>query len=183
MNQSKQKHQSIHAMVIPALMAALLCVLGPITVPAGPIPLSLATLGIYLSGLLLGWKRGAVSVLVYLAIGLVGIPVFSGFTGGIGQLLGPTGGYLLGYLPLGLVTGLAQKQKKAIQLLTMAVGTALLYLLGTVFYCFQSGTAFMAAATVCVLPFLPADCIKMGLSLLLVPILKRALERAGLKEK
>ena len=178
----KQKNK-IHSMVIPALMAALLCVLGPIAIPVGPVPLSLATLGVYLAGLLLGWKWGAVSVLVYLAIGLVGIPVFSGFTGGVGKLLGPTGGYLLGYLPLGLVTGLAQKQKKPLQLLTMAVGTALLYLLGTVFYCFQSGTAFVAAAAVCVLPFLPGDCIKMGLALFLAPILKRALERAGIKEK
>ncbi|MBQ9166549.1 MAG: biotin transporter BioY [Oscillospiraceae bacterium] len=170
-------------MVIPALMAALLCVLGPITVPAGPIPLSLATLGICLAGLLLGWKRGTVSVLVYLAIGLVGLPVFSGFSGGVGKLLGPTGGYLLGYVPLVFITGLTEKQKKPIQLLAMTAGTVVLYLFGTVFYSLQTGTDFMAAVTVCVLPFLPGDCVKMGLALFLAPILSRTLERAGLKEK
>lgn len=176
----KKQQNNTRSMVVPALMAALLCVLGPVTIPVGPVPLSLATLGIYLAGLLLGWKRGMVSVLVYLAIGLVGLPVFSGFTGGLGQLFGPTGGYLLGYLPLGLVTGLAQKQKSPLRLLAMAGGTAFLYLLGTVFYCAQSGTAFMAAAAVCVLPFLPGDVMKMCLALFLAPSLSRALERARL---
>ena len=177
-----QRTEQTRSMVLPALMAALLCVLGPGAIPVGPVPLTMATLGLYLAGLLLGWKQGAVSAGVYLAMGLVGLPVFSGFTGGAGQLLGPTGGYLLGYLPLTLVAGLGKGAGTAGRLAAMTGGTALLYLLGTAWYALQSGLTFSAAGAVCVLPFLPGDAIKIVLALILAPSLERALERAGRME-
>ena len=92
---------------IVAVMAALLCVAGPLTVSIGPIPLSLATFVVYMAGAVLGAKRGTLAVAVYLLLGLVGLPVFSGFTGGLQKLIGVTGGYLVGYLPCALITGLA----------------------------------------------------------------------------
>lgn len=75
-----------YEITITALMAAVTCILAPLSIPIGPVPISFTNLAIYLSLYLLGWKRGTISYLVYLLIGLVGVPVFSGFTGGIGKL-------------------------------------------------------------------------------------------------
>ena len=79
-----------------AVMAALICVAGPLTIPAGPIPLSLATFAVYLAGSVLGRKKGTIAVGLYLLIGIIGVPVFSGFSGGFQKLAGVTGGYLVG---------------------------------------------------------------------------------------
>lgn len=81
----------IYGLSMTAVMAAVTCVLAPMSIPIGPVPISFTNLAIYLSLYLLGWKRGTVSYLVYVLIGMVGVPVFSGFTGGMGRLLGPTG--------------------------------------------------------------------------------------------
>ena len=78
-------------------MTAVICVLAPFSLPIGPVPISLTNLAIYFVLYMLGVKRGTISYLVYLLIGLVGVPVFSGFTSGPGKLFGPTGGYLIGY--------------------------------------------------------------------------------------
>lgn len=75
-----------YEITMTALMAAVTCILAPLSIPIGPVPISFTNLAIYLSLYLLGWKRGTISYLVYLLIGLVGVPVFSGFTGGIGKL-------------------------------------------------------------------------------------------------
>ena len=85
------QHSKTYEMTVTALMTAVTCILAPLSIPIGPVPISFTNLAIYLSLYLLGWKRGTISYLVYLLIGLVGVPVFSGFTGGIGKLAGPTG--------------------------------------------------------------------------------------------
>ena len=86
-------------LTLTAVMAAIICIAGPLTVAVGPIPLSLATFAIYLAGAVLGPKRGTAAVALYLLIGMIGVPVFSGFTGGFQKLAGVTGWYLIGYLP------------------------------------------------------------------------------------
>ena len=96
-------------MTIIAVMAALICVAGPLSVSIGPIPLSLASFAVYMAGAVLGAKKGTLAVGIYLLLGLVGLPVFSGFSGGFQKLIGVTGGYLVGYLPCALITGLAVK--------------------------------------------------------------------------
>ena len=102
------KNQKIttYQMAVTAVMAAVLCVLGPLTVPIGAIPISLANFVICLTAWLLGPKFGTLSVAVYLCIGLIGVPVFSGYGAGLAKLAGPTGGYLVGYLLLALIGGL-----------------------------------------------------------------------------
>ena len=80
---------STYAMVVTALMAAVTCILAPLSVPIGPVPISLTNFAIYLSLYLLDWKKGTLSYLIYLLLGLVGLPVFSGFTGGPSKLAGP----------------------------------------------------------------------------------------------
>ena len=92
-NTSTSRSTHTYAMVTTAFMAAVTCILAPLSIPIGPVPISLTNLAIYLSLYLLNWKRGTISYCLYLLIGLAGLPVFSGFSGGIGKLAGPTGGY------------------------------------------------------------------------------------------
>ena len=101
-----EKKLTTYQMAVTALMAAVMCVLGPLTVPIGAVPISLANFVICLTAWLLGPKFGTLSVAVYLCIGLIGVPVFSGYGAGLAKIAGPTGGYLVGYLLLALIGGL-----------------------------------------------------------------------------
>lgn len=172
----------LYPMTATAIMAAVLAVVSPMAIFFGPIPVSLCTLGIYLSAYVLGDRRCVWAVLVYVLLGAAGMPVFSGFTGGAGRLLGPTGGYILGYLVLAVVTGRVVEHagKRWIQGLGMVFGTAALYLLGTAWYCVQAGQSFNAAVNLCVLPFLPGDGLKIICACWVGPMLRRQLRQAGL---
>ena len=170
-------------MTIVAVMAALICVAGPLTVAIGPIPLSLATFAIYLAGAVLGAKRGALATAIYLLIGLVGVPVFSGFTGGFQKLAGVTGGYLAGYLPCALLSGLPVEPSRPEAALGwrlpafMVLGTAVLYLIGTAWFILQTGNGLAASLGMCVIPFLPGDAAKILAATLLSAPIRMALGR------
>ena len=159
-----------------ALMSAMLCVVAPfaIPVPVSPVPFSLASFAVYLAAVLLGARKGTASVLVYLFLGMVGLPVFSGFSGGMGVLLGPTGGYLIGYVLCTLITGkLVEGQVSS--LFAMALGTLACYLLGTAwFLVVMDGTyTWGQALLVCVVPYLIFDSIKIfAAAAIAVPIRK-----------
>lgn len=160
-----------YAMVFTALMTAVTCILAPLSVPIGPVPISFTNLAIYLSLYLLDWKRGTLSYFLYLLIGFAGLPVFSGFTGGVAKLAGPTGGYIVGFIPMAIIAGIVidHCQKRWIQLLGMIVGTAICYALGTAWFCVQAGYTVSAALAVCVFPFIPADLIKMLIAMTIGP--------------
>ena len=173
---------NVRELVITAAMTAVLCILAPLAIPIGPVPISLATFAVMLCSNVLGWKRGVLCVLIYLALGVVGVPVFSGFAGGISCLLGPTGGYLFGYLLLAFSTGFAADRfrgKVVFEALGMIIGTILLYLLGTWVLKLQMQLTFGRALQLGVLPFLPGDALKIVLVLILGPILYRSLRQAG----
>lgn len=178
-----------------AVMAAVMCVLAPISVPIGPISITGGTLAIYLTACLLGGRWGAVTTLVYLLLGFVGLPVFSNYMGGAERLLGPTGGYLVGYLPMALIAGgvveltLARFREKGragaapalvLQFLGMVLATAVLYAFGTAWYCVQAGVGLEKALAACVFPFIPFDLVKMAIALLVGVPVRRGLERARL---
>lgn len=166
-----------------AVMAALLCVAGPLSISIGPIPLSLASFAVYMAGAVLGAKRGTLAVALYLLLGLVGVPVFSGFSGGFQKLIGVTGGYLVGYLPCALITGMAVKPDRpeagpAWRLPAfMALGTAVLYLIGTAWFMVQTKNSLPAALGLCVMPFLPGDAVKIVAASLLARPVRNALYR------
>ena len=170
-------------MTLTAVMAALLCVAGPLSIQAGPVPLSLATFAVYLAGAVLGAKRGTLAVAVYLLIGVIGIPVFSGFSGGFQKLAGVTGGYLAGYLPCAYLSGLGAgrapggKNRKWRMPVMMAAGTLVLYAVGTLWFMRQSGSALGAALALCVLPFLPGDAVKIAAACLLAGPVRKAVFR------
>ena len=114
-----------YEITMTALMAAVTCILAPLSIPIGPVPISFTNLAIYLSLYLLGWKKGTISYLIYLLLGLVGLPVFSGFTGGPAKLAGPTGGYIIGFIVMAVIAGLVidNCHKPLIQLVGMIAGT------------------------------------------------------------
>ena len=164
-----------YAMVSTALMTAVTCILAPLSVPIGPVPISFTNLAIYLALYLLDWKRGTLSYFLYLLIGFAGLPVFSGFTGGVAKLAGPTGGYIAGFIPMAIIAGIVidHCQKRWIQLLGMIVGTAICYALGTAWFCMQAGYTVSAALAVCVFPFIPADLIKMLIAMTIGPEIRK----------
>lgn len=158
-------------MALIGLMTALLCIMAPISIllPFSPIPLSLGTLAVYFGVLLLGMKQSLISVAVYLLLGLVGLPVFSGFSGGAGKLFGPTGGYLVGYIFLALITGFFIDKfpnRKLICMVGMLLGTVACYLFGTLWLSYQSAMSFSQALLSAVVPFLPGDALKLVVAML-----------------
>lgn len=158
-----------------ALMTALICIAAPLSVPIGPIPISLATLTVYLAGALLGPVDGVIAVALYILLGAVGLPVFSGFGAGIAKLIGVTGGYIIGYLPCAALTGAGAKfwgDRKWVYPVAMVVGTIACYVLGTAWFMVQTGTGLAASMSSCVLPFLPGDAIKIVIASVLAVILR-----------
>lgn len=177
-----RKKITVYQLCVTALMAALMCILGPVTIPIGAVPISLMVLVMLLSVYLLGWKLGTLSVLLYLAIGAVGLPVFSGYQGGLAKLAGPTGGYLLGYVPMAIIAGLFIEKSGAKILwsvLGMVLAVAVLYAFGTAWFVLQMQCTVGYALTVCVLPFLAFDAAKIAVALVAGGLLRRRLTQAG----
>ena len=186
-----------------ALMAALLCVISPfaITFPFSPVPISLATLMLYLCIYILGRHDAVISCAIYLLIGLAGIPVFSGFTGGIGKVLGPTGGYLIGYLFLVYIGGwfvekwshsskngnLRKEETRSyrhlnylMQGIGMILGTAICYLFGSLWLSYQLNMNFTTALSVGVLPFVLGDILKIVVGVVVGVSVRKRLAKAGM---
>ncbi|MBO5486915.1 MAG: biotin transporter BioY [Eubacterium sp.] len=170
---------STTGLVLMALFAAITCVLAPISIPIGPVPISITMLVLFISVYVLGWKRGTITYIVYLLIGMVGLPVFSGWEGGLGKLAGPTGGYLIGFIPMVIVCGLAVEKGYTmsrgagivVSVAGMVVGTAIAYAFGTVWFCVSTGTGVMAALSLCVFPFLIGDAAKIIIAAIVGPLI------------
>ena len=168
------------------LMAAVMCLAAPFSVPIGPVPISLATLVIYFTIYLLGAASGTISCLIYLLLGLVGLPVFSGFTSGLEKLLGPTGGYLIGYLLMALVGGIfVDRYRKNIllQFLGLVLGTAACYILGTAWLAWQASLSLKAALWAGVIPFIPGDLVKIAAAMVVAPQIRRQIDRFRLQDQ
>ncbi len=177
-----RREKKIYMLTMTGLMAAVTCVLAPLAIPIGLVPVTLVNLVLYLSVYLLGGRLASVSCLVYVLLGLAGMPVFAGFTGGAGKLLGPTGGYILGYLVMTAVSGAFTDRfdSRVLQGVGMVFGTAVCYGLGTAWYCISTQTTAVSALAMCVFPFIPGDAVKIGMVLTLGPVLRERLEKAGL---
>ena len=177
--QELQKNKT-YALTATALMTAVTCILAPLSVPIGPVPISLTNFVIFLSLYLLNWKKGTLSLLIYLLLGLAGLPVFSGFAGGIAKLAGPTGGYIIGFIPMAIVAGIIidKFHQRWIQIVAMIIGTAICYAFGTVWFCFQSGYTVAAALAVCVIPFIPADLIKIVIVTIIGPMIRKRFSKS-----
>ena len=194
---------SLVKMILTAMMAAVICVVGPISIPIGPVPISLVTLLLYLSIYILGWRHATLACVVYLVLGLIGLPVFSGFQGGLGKLVGPTGGYLIGYIPMLVVSGSivewmenrkrqlsprasrsVEEKRKAfwipvMQFALLVLGTLVLYAFGTVWFVVSTGTPVGAALGLCVIPFIPGDLVKIFMAVAFGPVASQLVRSVG----
>lgn len=178
----KQKTPLV-TMTTCALMAALMCVLCPVSIPIGPIPISLSILVILLTVYILGTRDAMISYAVYLLLGAVGMPVFSGFQGGLAKLAGPTGGYLIGFLPMILISGIfirKSKENLVLSMVGMVLGIAVDYLLGTAWFVFQTGSTVAHALDVCVYLFIPFDLVKLVIAAIFGKMIHNALVKAHL---
>ena len=182
---SKSKGKiSISAMAEVAVITAVICILAPISIPVGPVPISLGLLAIFLGVYILGAKKGTIAVAIYILIGMVGLPVFTGFSGGFGKVLGPTGGYIIAYIPLAIIAGIFIDRfydRIWLQVAGMLIGLAVLYAVGTIWLAFQAGLDVRAALMAGVIPFIPFDLAKIAISIVLGRAVRKALRRAGIK--
>lgn len=176
-------------LVLCAMCAAITCILAPLSIPlTGGVPVSLATFSVMLSGVLLGGPLGALSQLIYVLLAAVGLPVLAGWTGGLGIVLGMTGGYIIGYIPCAWLTGLIYKKygvtaKKPVKILSMILGMTAgniaLYVIGTAWYMFITEMTLKASLAACVIPFIPGNIIKMAAVIIIGLPVENAIRRTA----
>ena len=167
----------IKEIVGAALFSAIICITAIITIPIGAVPITLSLFGVFTAAALQKPKCAIVSVLVYIIIGAIGLPVFSGFGSGIGYLMGPTGGFIFAYPIAAVIISLANflfKKYYVALPISMAISLAICYLFGTVWYAVVTEVEFTAAVLVCVLPFIVFDIIKIAVCLSVVFAVKNA---------
>ena len=166
------------------LSAALISICSWINIPFGVVPVTLQTLAICLVCGLFGFKRGLAATVIYIAIGALGVPVFSGFKGGAGVLLGATGGYILGFVFTAVIVGITSDRSERLfaLIISMVIGVAVCYAFGTAWFVFvYSKTAEMSlskALALCVTPFIIPDIIKIITASLLTARLKKYVKQA-----
>ncbi len=183
---------SLRKKMLVSLFAALLCVSSYVVLPIGPVPVTLQVLFVLLSGAVLGAEMGALSVVIWILLGAFGLPVFAGGKAGPMVLLGPTGGYLLGFVICAWTVGILTRGRLGSKLRTgaaMLVGLTLAYAIGLAG--FMASFAFFLnkpmtvqqALTIAVYPFVAFDLVKLVLGAWLAPVLVDSLARAGFAER
>ena len=161
-------------MVYIAIFTVLMAICSWISIPMA-VPFTLQTFGVFMAVGVLGGKRGSLAVLVYILLGAIGLPVFAGFAGGIGAIMGSTGGYIVGFLFSALVMwGIetAFGRKPVVQILSMVLGLIVCYAIGTVWFMvvYAKNSGPVGLVTVlgwCVIPFIIPDLVKIGLAFVL----------------
>lgn len=162
------------------IFSAIIALFSWVSIPT-TVPFTLQTLAIFLSLTLLGGRNGFYSVLVYIALGAAGIPVFSGFKGGLGVLAGNTGGYILGFILLGAVYWIMTSvfgEKLHIQIIALVLGLIICYAFGTAWFMYlyikaNGAVTLMTVLGWCVFPFILPDAIKMAVAILLAKRLRK----------
>ena len=148
-------------LTIIALFCAIMCVISPITIPTGTIPFSLSLFAVMLTAISLGTKKGTAAILIYILIGMLGLPVFSGFTGGIHIVFGPTGGFILSYILISIIVSIASRHKKLTLYIFSILSLFVCYLIGSLQYTYIARASFHNALLVCVYPFIIFDILKV----------------------
>lgn len=182
---SENSIRNTKTIALIGLMTAITCIMGPFSIPLpmSPVPISLTNLAIYFTIYILGTKKGTISYMIYLLIGFAGLPVFSQFTSGPAKLLGPTGGYLIGFIPMAIICGIViEKFPKNIVLhiVGMVIGTIVCYALGTAWLAYQAAMTLPVALGAGVIPYIPGDIAKILVAAFIAPQIKKPLLKAGL---
>ncbi len=172
---------STKQMALVGLMAALICVVGPfsIPIPISPVPITLVNMVIFFAVIILGWKLGTLATLIYLLLGMIGVPVFSNFGSGLAKVIGPTGGYMVGYIFMGIICGIVAEKtsNRILMFLGFAVGMVVIYAFGTAWLAYQAGLTFTQALWMGVIPYIPGDIVKMVVAILVAPPIRDRLRK------
>ena len=171
---------SIQDMVMVAIFAALIAACSLIQIPLGPVPFTLQTFGVFVTAGILGTKKGTLAVIIYVLLGLIGVPVFGG-SGGVGVIVGPTGGYITGFIFTALIIGLIMKPfvkskmqiNMAMTILAMVIGDAVCFVIGTAQFMLVMKTNLAVAMGYCVIPFIIPDIAKIVIATILVNRMKK----------
>ena len=180
-----RKAFSTRELVLIAMFSALTAVCAWISIPFGPVEFTLQTFAVFLTVSVIGGRNGLYSILVYILLGAVGLPVFAHFKGGISALLCFTGGYIVGFVFIPLIYLAAEKlfgSKMHIRIASLLIGLAVCYAFGTAWFMFVYGRSVGAvtlakAMKLCVIPFVPFDIAKMILAVILAGRIKEALPK------
>lgn len=167
-----QRRKKTYDMAYIGLFVGLMAICSWISIPTA-IPFTMQTFAIFLAVMILGGKRGTLAIVVYLLLGLVGVPVFAGFSAGPGVLFGTTGGYLIGFVFSGLLVWLMERiadRKVWVQMLSMLLGMVTYYIIGTIWFMVVYGNtngpvSLLTALGWCVFPFVIPDLVKAALAL------------------
>ena len=177
----KEKKFTVYQLCFMALMAAVTCILAPLSIPIGPIPISLTNLVVYFTVYVIGLKAGTCSYCLYVLLGVVGLPVFSGYVGGPAKIAGPTGGYLVGFIFLALISGFFVEKFSGnivMAVIGMVLGTAVTYAFGTIWLCAQMHLTFVQGLYAGVIPYLPGDAAKIVIAIIVGSAVKKAVVKA-----
>lgn len=169
------------SLVLTAMFTALLCVMSQITIPTQPVPFTLSLLAVFMAGAIMPTRLATLSTIVYILLGVFGLPVFANMRGGIGVLFDKTGGYLIAYpLMAGLISLFRTRLRKHIVMaLSIGMGIALLlcYLLGTIWFSKVTGIDFGKSLVLCVYPYIPFDILKLILAISFSMVIRKAASR------
>lgn len=171
LSKKNNRTSKVADLVFIALFVAVIAVCSQIIIPFGQVPFTLQTLAVLLSASLLGAKRASCSVIIYILLGAVGLPVFSGFSGGLGFLLGPTGGYITGFLFTAFIVGFITEKlgnKTYVLALAMTLGILICYVFGTAWFCFIMKKDIIYGLLLCVVPYIIPDALKIVISIFMV---------------
>jgi len=166
--------------IYTALFAALIAAGAFISIPVGPVPIVLQNMFVLMAALVLGPRWGLAAILLYLFMGACGFPVFSGGTGGMGRLFGPTGGYLLGYIPAVVITGILAKNmghRPLTDALAMLAGSLVVYGAGVPWLKFVTGMPWDKALALGLVPFIIGDIIKIAAGTWAAGVIRRVMDK------
>lgn len=177
----QKKFLTTQDIVLIAVFTALIAICSWICINIGPVPFTLQTFAIFVIAGLLGTKRGMLTIIIYILLGLAGVPVFAGFSAGPAAVIGPAGGYLFGFIFTALIIGTTMKvfqnRGRTAKLVSMGgamiVGDAVCFAVGTVWFMIVTESGLIAALLACVTPYIVPDFIKMIIAVILVDRIKK----------
>lgn len=167
----KKRNINIQELCTIGLFTAVICILAPFSIPMPlGVPMTMQTFAIILAGIVLGAKRGALSTLIYILLGAIGLPIFSNFTGGWQTIIGPTGGFILSFPLMAYLIGLGMEYRTKYRwclYIGLVLATAFNFFFGILVFCHVTDSSLSVGFATCVLPFIPGTILKTVLATIL----------------
>lgn len=165
-------------LIICALFTAIICIIAPFSIMIGPVPVTFTLFALGLSAFVEKSKWAAVSTGVYIIIGLVGVPVFSGFKSGVSAIMSPTGGFVFSYVFIVIILGMCSKtEKKSVIVLWCALALLVCYACGVIWYIIITSSDIITALMLCVVPFIPFDILKLYAAYVVAKAVRKRLKK------